>query len=196
MGIREHLLESSLSRIYQHIEREDSVFVIISAFQHNDPQEDKQNHGKLHNDIRSMGYGLIEFESQWKYNDGSVGEEKSFFVPKMTREDGLKLCRKYNQEAIIFKDSTGMVELKQNGSVGMKFNNSSQKKNFTLATKDLFSKLKKGSHRDKKFVFTLKEYKNDNLATAYGVVLGGQERKKFTIYEETRYHKEIRGECG
>ncbi len=184
MGIREYLTESSLSRIYQHIENKDSQFVIISAYQHDDPKEDKQNHGKLYNDIRSMGYGLIEFESQWKYEDGSIGEEKSFFVPKMTKQDGLKLARRYNQEAIIFKDSDGMVELKQNGTIGMRFNSSSQRKNFTSATKDLFSRLKKGGNRNKKFAFTLKEYKSDCMASAYGVVLGGQERKKIIIYEE------------
>jgi len=184
MGIREHLTESSLSRIYQHIESEDSVFVIISAYQNVDPAEDKRNHGKLHNEIRAMGYGLIEFDSQWKYDDGTIAGEQSFFVPKMTKQEGLQLCRKYDQEAIIFKDSDGMVELKQNGSVGMRFNSSSQKKNFTQANKDLFSKLKKGNHRGKNFTFTLKEYKRENLATAYGVILGGKERDKFTIHEE------------
>lgn len=186
MGIREYLTESSLSRIYQHIEKEDSVFVIISAFQDNDPEEDKKNHGKLANEIRSMRLGYIEFESQWGYDDGSVGDEKSFFVPNMTKQDGLRLAGKYNQEAILFKDKDGFVELRQNGTVGVTFNSSSQKKNFTQAIKGQFSKLKKGSHRNKKVSFTLKEYKKDCMASAYGVILGGREREKFTIYEESK----------
>lgn len=187
--VKKHLNESSLSRIYQHIESKDSVFVIISAFQAADPKEDQRNHAQLAKDIRALGYGYIEFDSQWKYDDGTIAGEQSFFVPKMTKQDGLKLCKKYNQEAIIFKDSEGMVELRQNGSVGMKFNSSSQKQNFTQANKDLFSKLKKGSHKGKNFTFTLKEYKSVCLASAYAIVLGKQERETFTIHEETGYEE-------
>ena len=185
MGIREYLTESSLSRIYQHIESEDSVFVIISAYKGNDASEDKKNHVQLHNDIRGMGFGLVEFESQWSHSDGRKVKEESFFVPNMTKRDGLKLAKKYDQEAIIMKDSSGLKEIQQDGSVSLNFNSASQKKNFTLANKELFSKLKKGSHKGKGFTFTVTEYKNHNMAAAYGIVLGGREQEKFVIYEET-----------
>lgn len=181
----EYLTESSLSRIWQHVENKDSVFAVISAYQGDDPNVDKKNHVKLHNEIRSMGYGLIEFESQWEYDDGFVGKEKSFMVPSIKKDEALKLCKKYNQEAILYKDSDGFVELKQNGSVSMKFKSSSGKQNFTMANKHIFSKLSKGSDKGKPMTFVLKESQYVNLASAYGIVLDGVPVRWDIIHEET-----------
>ena len=183
--LRDILTESSLSRIWQHVENEDSVFAVISAYQGQDIDVDTKNHVKLHNEIRTMGYGLIEFESQWEYGDGFIGKEKSFLVPKMTKDEALMLCKKYKQEAILYKDITGFVELKQNGSVAMKFNSGAGKKNFTMANKHVFSKLSKGSHKGKPVTFVLKECQMVNMALAYGLVLSDQKLKWHTIHEET-----------
>ena len=131
-----------------------------------------------------MGYGLIEFESQWEYGDGFVGKEKSFLVPNMEKDEALKLCKKYKQEAILYKDSDGFVELKQNGSVVMKFKSSSGKDNFTMANKQVFSKLAKGSDRGKPVSFILKERQHVNMASSYGIILNGTPIRWDTIHEE------------
>jgi len=181
--IREYLVESSLSRIWQHVENKDSVFAVISAYQGDDPKQDKRNHIKLHNEIRSMGYGLIEFESQWEYEDGFIGKEKSFLVPNIKKEEALQLCKKYNQEAILYKDGNSFVELKQNGTVAMKFNSSSGKNNFTMANKQIFSKLTKGSDKGKPMTFILKEKRHVNMAVAYNHILNNEPLKWDIIYE-------------
>ena len=184
-NFEEYLTESSLSRVWQHVEKKDSIFAVISAYQGEDPSVDKKNHVKLHNEIRSMGYGLIEFESQWEYDDGFVGKEKSFMVPNIKKDEALVLCKKYKQEAILYKDSDGLVELKQNGSVAMKFKSSSGKQNFTMANKQVFSKLSKGSDKGKPMTFVLKERQMVNMAVAYDHILGGKPLKWNSIHEET-----------
>jgi len=184
--IREYLSESSLSRIWQHVENKDSIFAVISAYQGEDPQQDKKNHIKLHNEIRSMGYGLIEFESQWEYDDGFIGKEKSFLVPNIKKDEALRLCKKYNQEAILYKDVDGLVELKQNGTVAMKFKSSAGKNNFTMANKHIFSKLTKGSDKGKPMTFVLKEKQHVNMASAYNNILNDEPLKWSVIYEENK----------
>lgn len=179
-----YLTESSLSRVWKHVENKESVFAVISAYQGEDPDEDNKNHVKLHNDIRTMGYGLIEFESQWEYGGGFIGQEKSFMIPNMRKDEALELCKKYKQEAILYKDLDGFVELKQNGSITMNFNSSAGKKNFTMANKHIFSKLIKGSDRGKPMTFVLKERRYVNMATAYGHLLNNEPLKWDIIHEE------------
>jgi len=106
---KKNLFESSLSRIWQHIENGDT-FGVVSAYKSELSEvENKQRHKELASDIRSMGYGFIEQKSVYTYFDDEEGvpmEEKSYFIPKISLKDILTLGANYEQESIIFKDDS------------------------------------------------------------------------------------------
>jgi hypothetical protein len=106
------LTESSWSRIIQHIEKGDS-FAIISAFLKNrDREVNLVDHEKLRKQIRTLGYGYIEQYSGYSYKDDNTGKntinhEMSFFIPKISFDEAIKLGSDYYQESILFKDDGG-----------------------------------------------------------------------------------------
>ena len=65
------------------------------------PAENNKQEEKLKKAIRKMGYGYTDIEGNFFHN-----EEDSFFIPKMTKEDGIKLGIQFKQYSIIygFKD--------------------------------------------------------------------------------------------
>ncbi len=106
------LSESSLSRVWQHINN-DKSFGVISAFREtNDDATNKNLHKSLIDDVKSLNLGYIQQKSGYTYSssdgDGRV-EEISLFIPNISLEDIIKLGKKYNQESILFKDATQFV---------------------------------------------------------------------------------------
>ena len=105
-GDQFQLLESSMSRIYQHI-KSDKSFVILSAYHKKYPEPiNKERHNILRGELSRMGYGYIETYGGYGYKEDTVNimrHEKSFFVPLMKKEDGLSLGKKFEQESIIYK---------------------------------------------------------------------------------------------
>ena len=96
--------ESSFSRIIQHIENGVS-FAVISAYRSEfKPEENKQRHLQLGKDIQKMGYGFIMQDSGYQYQDGTVANEQSYFVPTITYKEAIDLGNRYDQESILYKD--------------------------------------------------------------------------------------------
>lgn len=105
-------VESSWGRIIQHIES-DRTFAAMSAYLAGyDEMENNERHNQLRKDIRDMGYGYIEMDSGYTYDDDTREFEKSFFIPNISYKDALHLGRKYEQESILWKDSEGFFEIR------------------------------------------------------------------------------------
>lgn len=122
-NMKRNLQESSLSRIWQHINNGDT-FAVISAYASNLSEEKNlERHEKLRDDIKSLRLGYIEQKSGYTYFEtGEIIQEKSFFIPEITLAVALGLGRKYNQETIIFKNNDRFVLIRpDNKQVEMTF---------------------------------------------------------------------------
>lgn len=168
--------ESSLARIWQHVQEEDRSFGVISAYMSsNSEKENVKRHAELRSKVRKYGY--IELKGGYKYEeDDEYTLEKSYLVPNIPKEELLKLCKEFNQESVLYKDSKEFVLIKQDGSVDMKFTKSGGKENFQQAqdaVKYFFSSLLKGAHRGRKFAFKLLECEGiNNHIQCYALKVG------------------------
>lgn len=159
------LIESSLSRIWQHVKSNDT-FAVISPYRgSNTPDENKKLMSKLKSDIRGLGLGFIEQKSGYTYTNPATGEdgtvdEMSLFIPKITYAQAKKLGIEYKQETIIFKDSERFVLIDpQKGSVELKFKMSDDNTTFDPSVlKYAFSQLVKANQNSaKKYAFNVDE---------------------------------------
>lgn len=153
-------IESSLSRIWQHINNPNTSFAIISAYL--DDENDEKNHKTLAKDIRKLGYGFIEMNSGYSYktdNGEKFAEEKSYFIPEIKERDAIKLAQKYSQQSVIWKDASefSLVGARNDVGVGKRLMNFKRDKStltFNPTTvKAAFSSLIKRSKKDAKFAF-------------------------------------------
>lgn len=162
------LLESSLSRIWQHIVDPERTFGVVSAYRQ-DLYSEEQNlarHKELGKIIRSMGYGYIEQNSGYSYQDeetGNVGvkEEKSYFVPNITFDDVLDLGVEFEQESVLYKDSTVFgLFLSKTGKLDMEFKDegsiaSFKKKDIEIAYSEL---IRANQNQRVKFSYIVEKY--------------------------------------
>ncbi len=108
MNIEEYLNESSLNRIYQHIQKKniDSWSILTSYRGENSPSENKKNFKELKNKIRSMDLGFIEISGigQEEDEEGNIvqAKEPSLFIPKITQKQAQKLSDTYEQWDYIY----------------------------------------------------------------------------------------------
>lgn len=189
--------ESSLSRVIQHVNNPNSKFAVISAFL--DDNDNESNHKSLKQDIRAMGYGFIELSSGYSYlsNDSRVfAEEKSFMIPEISKEDAIKLAKKYGQQSILWKDSDEFVLIATrndgtvtDGEVLMSFASKDDKP--ITFDKELiqqaFSALIKGSNNQAKVKFSFKELKEKRImgsSYAYYYASKGFDKEYITIIGE------------
>jgi len=103
-GDTQALNEASLGRVYRHIKdaKYKSLTLITawrSQFAHN---ENQRRNKRLMNDIRSTGAGAFKLIGVYKYKDGTADEEDSFGVIGLTRDNAVKLMKRYDQEAIVY----------------------------------------------------------------------------------------------
>jgi hypothetical protein len=160
------IYESSLSRIWQHIEGDKSFGVISPFRKYYSKKENMERYNELKKIVRDkLKLGFIEMEGGFK-EEGDWVHEKSLFIPNIKKEDLIDLGEKFDQYSVIYKDSNEFIEIGTNDfSVKGQILNNFIKKgwdkniqiNSELTKKELFSKLIKGSHRDRKFLFNLKE---------------------------------------
>ena len=165
------LQESSLSRIWQHIQNPKMSFGVMSAFLgHLSEDENEKRHLLLKEDVRKKGYGYIEMDGGWATTkDGVkiVEKELSLFIPQISYRDIIDLGNKYEQFSVIHKFTTasGDVVFREyatsgsgmsTGKVLNNFHKSGGRRNIDIskdAVKDFFSALLKGSHKGRKFIF-------------------------------------------
>ncbi len=160
------LQESSLSRIWQHINNPEKSFGVISAYRQDlySEEENLKRHERLKRSIRGRGYGFIEQNSGYTYLDNGMEhmvEEKSCFVPNISLEDALGLGITFEQESILYKDENGFSLIRcYDGKVLMKF-------------------------KDKNHIYS---FKKDDIKIAYSQLIkaNSSQRVKFSYVEEYR----------
>ena len=157
--------ESSLSRIWQHIEGDKSFGVISPFRKYYSKKENLERYNELKKIIRDkLRLGYIELDGGFK-EEGEWVHEKSLFIPNIIKEDLIELGEKFDQYSVIYKDKNEFIEIGTNdfsvkGQILSDFIKKGWNKNMQInseLTKELFSKLIKGSHKDRKFLFNLKE---------------------------------------
>jgi len=121
----EELMETKPARLKHHTLEPDAQFAHISAERNNplyEPVEGEtpkiakykrtkkqaqkaENNKKteqLKQDIKDLGLSFIKTYGSWHENDKTTSEQ-SFIVPNISKEDAMKLGKKYGQYSIIFK---------------------------------------------------------------------------------------------
>ena len=162
---KEYLQESSLSRIMTHITKTEN-FGVMSPFRKEfSDKENLERYKELKELVREKGYGFIELKGGYQEETGFVNE-KSLFIPNIKKKEMMELGKKYDQFSVIIKDKNTFAEIGTNKNAGI---NSVQnkfdvggKRNISVDDvgnifKDFFSRLLKGSHAGKKFLFKVQE---------------------------------------
>lgn len=120
--------EASLARAYQHVvEKKVSSWGMLTAYRYaNNKKQNQDANKKLEKDLRTKGYGFFKVEGHWQecqdsnlnYTDCPKDKlqdsiEVSLFVPGMKKEDAKSLCKKYEQDAVIYggEDTKGDAHL-------------------------------------------------------------------------------------
>lgn len=101
------LNEASLSRIYKHTKDLNSWSILTSYTDDKSRKENIETFKKLEHDVRSMGLGFIKLQGVGQEKDKKTGEiieveEKSMFIPKITKKQAEKLAKKYKQTAFVY----------------------------------------------------------------------------------------------
>ena len=115
---RYDLDEVSMGRIYQHIISSDKTksWGIVTAHRGElTSAENKRRNKELENELRNLGLGFAEIDGMWReckdkeidYSDCPDDkkvptQEKSFFVPNISKKDIHKLGNKYEQDSVIY----------------------------------------------------------------------------------------------
>jgi len=185
------IAESSISRIYQHIQEPNRTFGVVTSFRSdNSKSENEQQFKELKAAVRAMGYGYIEMRGGYRGDQG-FNLESSLFVPSITRKQIIDLGKRYNQHSVIYKDAKEFSLIGTNSAAGIgstlsSFAFGSGKDNLVLAQdamKDFFSSLFKGRDRNKKFLFKMEEREVWGFFQ-HAYAPKGVEPKWSVIYEE------------
>lgn len=109
--------EASLNRAYQHVvEKKSKSWGMITAFrQANTHEENMRMNHELGQDLRKMGLGFFKVEGHWQECQNSKlpytkcpkdqlvdATENSFFAPNITKKQITALCKKYEQDAVVY----------------------------------------------------------------------------------------------
>lgn len=122
----QQLTEASLSRVWQHL-TSDRPVALLTAFRGEfDREQNVQRNKTLAAQIKQAGYGYFFVDGYWVENEGTenevhVAEDSIFAIGSADKETEFKqlaiqLGKKYNQDAVLIKDSTGVKLYDQVGN--------------------------------------------------------------------------------
>jgi hypothetical protein len=109
--------EASLARAYQHVvEKKVPSWGMLTAYRYaNTKKENQAANKQLEADLRNKGYGFFKVEGHWQEcQDANLNYvecpqdklqdsiEVSLFVPSLKHDDAKNLCKKYEQDAVIY----------------------------------------------------------------------------------------------
>jgi hypothetical protein len=144
----------SLSKVWSHSKK---GFITMSAFRGNfDLKTNMTRHSKLKSDLKKFGLGFWEVDGVYEYDDGTVENELSVFVPfhskKYSAQEFLDIAKKlganWNQESILYytpEEGAKLVYKNKEENIGSKIDYDTLQK--------IFTKLRKGSHAGRKFSY-------------------------------------------
>lgn len=155
------LVETGLSRIIAHVTDPKSSFAQISASRKQyTTEKNNERYSNLKKLVRNLGLGFIEMAGGFREEDGNV-QERSLFIPNISKSDAIRLGVMFEQYSILWKDGLEFVEIATNdksghGTVLARFAVTHNGLNFNKdSMKDAWSRIYKGAHKDKKFLFML-----------------------------------------
>lgn len=163
---KKYISEAKLSRIFQYVEDPKKTFGIVSSFRGQySKEENLKRHADLKAAVRGMGLGFIEMKGGYVEGETAV-EELSLFIPSVKKAQIIELGKRFEQHSVMFKDEGSFSYIGTNDESGVgktlsTFKAGAGKENMDLsknAIKDFYSQLKKGSHKDKKFVFNMESF--------------------------------------
>jgi hypothetical protein len=96
----------------EQLSKKGRSFGVISAYRSNlSKAQNQERHGQLVADLQKLGIRNVEsLKSQWDDMETKVThKEKSIFIPNISFEALHKLGKKYDQDAVLFKDPSGSV---------------------------------------------------------------------------------------
>jgi Protein of unknown function (DUF3293) len=96
----------------EHLSKKGRSFGVISAYRSNlSKAQNQERHGQLIADLQKLGIRNVEtLKSQWDdMATGVTHKEKSIFIPHISFETLHKLGKKYDQDAVLYKDPSGSV---------------------------------------------------------------------------------------
>ena len=120
--------EASIKRLEKHIQQDASKsFAILTGFRgSNTKKQNLSNNKKLGLAIRSLRLGYFKLDGHWgecsdetiEYNDcpeekKSQVREPSYFVPNLSKDQAVKLAKKFQQDAIVYQgpETDNKIEL-------------------------------------------------------------------------------------
>lgn len=186
--------ESSLSRIYQHVEANPNrSWGTLSAQRYAySKKENQQRTDALKKELRQRGYGFIPLEGHWREcqdpnmpydqcpEDKLVDSvEMSFFVPNISRDELKELGNQFEQDATIYggPDTNNQAELV--GKEGETIVSLGRFKPNTMA--QAFSRLKNG----RPYVFT--DEPKPTKATAAHTPSPDREKRRAEVREKLKH---------
>lgn len=155
INIINRLNEISLSRLYQHT-KDDKSFAIIGSQDQNTKRDRREELDdfirKLSSKYDNIGYNLIK--GKYTYDDGLTGNEDSYIIYNIPKEEALKIAQKLNQESIIWKDKDYFGFIKADGTLAGEFNNDEKNMSFSKENTKAFSSKLSGKHNNsQEFIF-------------------------------------------
>jgi len=185
---KQFVAESSLSRILQHISSTENFGVMSAYRKEKSDDQNKADHKQLKASVRKRGYGFIELRGGYDGDEGFFSEQ-SLFIPNIKRSEIIELGKQYDQHSVIHKDKENFALIGTNASAGIgktldKFETGKRDLSIDdVGDKfvDFFSRLEKGSHSSKKFLFKMQEMVETSM---YYKMKHGTEWK--TIYETNK----------
>jgi len=101
--------ESSLNRIWQHVNREEtqSWAILTSWRNENTPEENKADFRDLQAHLKRLDLGFIKLDGHGQEEDPATGDvkivsEPSLFIPNIDLEDARLLMKKYEQYGMVY----------------------------------------------------------------------------------------------
>lgn len=96
----------------EHLSKKGRSFGVISAYRANlSKAQNQERHGQLIADLQKLGIRNVEtLKSQWDdMATGVTHKEKSILIPNVSFEALHQLGKKYDQDAVLYKDQSGSV---------------------------------------------------------------------------------------
>jgi hypothetical protein len=113
-------------RDLEQLSKKGRSFGVISAYRSNlSKAENQERHGQLIADLQKLGIRNVEtLKSQWDDMETKVThKEKSILIPHISFATLHKLGKKYEQDAVLYKDHSGSVGVYfKDGTATMAFN--------------------------------------------------------------------------
>ena len=109
----------------EQLSRMGRSFGVISAYRTSLSKSENQDlHGDLVADLQMLGYRFHDFKAPWEdMATGVTKKEKSVLVPGIDFDTLYDLGRKYDQDAVLYKDPSGSIGIYfQKGHAIMAFN--------------------------------------------------------------------------